>query len=488
MLKKVYQKYKQMPVVAKAAIWFVLCTVLQKCIAFITVPIFTRIMPAEEYGMYSTYLSWYSILTIVCTLNMHSCIYSNSLAKSKEERKSDEDAVSMLSLSWTLTFVLFIIYIVFHDFFNKIIGLPTALVSLIFAQILFEPPVSFWSMKQRFNYKYIKMVIRTIAMVICNTVLGIVFVILSKNNQAIARAFSVVIVQIVFGGALYIYYFKRSKKVFLIKDWKHYLDVQLPLLPHSLSLTILTSSDRIMISSMIGKMETAIYSVAYSAGYVVNVIKNSIIDAIKPWIYQKIKQKDFVSIRKNVNAVMVLITLITIVFTAFAPELIRIMAPDEYYSAIYVVPPVAASSFFTFLYNIFSVVGFYYEKTKRIMIASISGAVLNLILNFIFIPIFGFIAAAYATLICYIFFAFAHYFIMKSICKKNMNNAQIYDMKFISLMAVLVLIISIVFSLTYSNIYIRYGIIIIVMIITIVKRNMFISVLKEMKKKKEPTE
>ena len=102
---------------------------------------------------------------------MHSCVYVNALNKLDNEKEKDEKAVSMLSLSWSLTFILFIVYLVFHKFFNKIIGLPTVLVSLMFAQILFEPPISFWSMKQRFNYKYIKMVIRTIAMAICNAIL-----------------------------------------------------------------------------------------------------------------------------------------------------------------------------------------------------------------------------------------------------------------------------------------------------------------------------
>ena len=349
MYSKVIKKYKNMSVVAKAAIWFVFCTMLQKCIAFITVPIFTRIMPTEEYGMYSTFLSWYSILTVICTLNMHSCVYSNVLAKINDEKERMKKAISMLSLSGCITLIVFVIYLIFHQYVNRIIGLPTALVCLLFAQILFEPPVNFWSMKQRFEYKYVKLVIRTITMVILNAILGIVFVILSKENQAIARGISIVLVQIVFGGAFYIYYIKNAKTIFSVKEWKHFLNVQLPLLPHSLSLTILSSSDRIMINNMAGGVKTAIYSVAYSAGYVVNVLKNSIVDALKPWIYQKIKSKEYNKIRKNVNSIMVLVTLISVVFTAFAPEVIFLMAPRQYHEAIYVIPPVAASSFFTFL-------------------------------------------------------------------------------------------------------------------------------------------
>ena len=265
-IQQLYRKYKKIPVVARAGLWFVACTMLQKCISFITVPIFTRIMPTEEYGLYSTYLSWYSILTVFCTLNMHSVVYVNDYTKADTQREKDEAAVPLLSLSTLLTIVVFIIYLIFHSWLDKLIGLPFALVCLLFAQILFEPPVNFWSMQQRFEYNYVILVARTIAMVVLNAVLGITFVWLASSNEAIARACSIVLVQVIFGGIFYVYFWKRAGKLFSTKGWKHALEVQLPLLPHSLSLTILSSSDRIMISNMVGVTKAGMYSCAYSAG------------------------------------------------------------------------------------------------------------------------------------------------------------------------------------------------------------------------------
>lgn len=113
MFKAILNKYKKMSVITKAALWFVICTMLQKCISFITVPIFTRLMPAEEYGLYSTYLSWYNIITVICTLNMHNCIYMNGISKAKTEKEKNDIAIPMLSLSEVITVILFFIYFVF---------------------------------------------------------------------------------------------------------------------------------------------------------------------------------------------------------------------------------------------------------------------------------------------------------------------------------------------------------------------------------------
>ena len=485
LFSKIIKQYRSIPVVAKASLWFVACTMLQKCIAFITVPIFTRIMPTEQYGLYSTYLSWYNILTVFCTLNMHSVVYVNDYTKADTKKEKDEVAVPLLSLSAVITIGIFLLYVIFHSFLNKLIGMPFVLVCLLFIQILFEPPVLFWGMQQRFEYRYIKMVAQTLSMVIFNAVLGILFVWIASANEAIARSCSIVLVQVIFGSFFYLYFWKSGKKVFSTKGWKHALNVELPLLPHSLSLTILGSSDRIMIRNMVGAAEAGIYSVAYSAGVVVNVLKKSIVDALKPWLYQKIKEQDYGLIRSTVNIVMVLVTFISAVFIALAPEIIFIMAPVQYHESVYVIPPVAASSYFTFLYNIFSIVGMYYEKTKKIMVASVSGAVLNLVLNVICINLFGYIAAAYTTLICYMFFAFAHYIIMRLICREYLNNIEIYDMKFIIILSIIVVLMSIIFTFTYGNMLIRYLIIAIICTAAFWKRNLFISSIRELKKGKK---
>lgn len=481
-IQSIYYQYKKIPVPARAGVWFVACTMLQKGISFITVPIFTRIMPPEEYGLYSTYLSWYSILTVFCTLNMYSVVYVNDYTKASTREGKDKTAVPLLSLSMLLTIGVFILYLVSHTWLDKLIGMPFVLVCLLFVQILFEPPVNFWGIQQRFEYKYVILVMRTIAMVVLNAGLGIMFVWIASSNEAIARACSVVLVQVIFGGIFYVYFWKRAGKVLSTKGWKHALNVQVPLLPHNLSLTILSSSDRIMIRNMVDAAHAGIYSVAYSAGYVVNVFKNSIVDALRPWIYQKIRDGNYAAIRKNINSIMLLITLISAVFTAFAPEIMFIMAPAQYHGAIYVIPPVAASSYFTFLYNIFSIVGLYYEKTSKIMWASVSGAILNLALNLICIPVFGYIAAAYTTLICYMFFSLAHYMIMKSICKAKLNNIEIYDMKFILLMSTIIVVLTLIFALTYENSLIRYSIIAVLTIIIFTQRNLFFGTIKELKK------
>ena len=78
---KIMKKYNELSVQTKAAFWFTGCSFLQKGISFITVPIFTRIMATEEYGLYTLYSSWYQILLIFTSLYLFNGVYDNAMSK-----------------------------------------------------------------------------------------------------------------------------------------------------------------------------------------------------------------------------------------------------------------------------------------------------------------------------------------------------------------------------------------------------------------------
>lgn len=481
-LNKFIAKYKKMSVVAKAAIWFTFATILQKGISFFTVPIFTRIMTTEQYGQFSVYLSWISILTILGGMDFHTCIYINNLAKIDDPREEAKLAVSLINLSCITTGIWFIIYLFAIEFWNDFLGMSTPMVILMFFEVFFIPVVNLWSTKQRYMYKYKKLVTWTIGQVSLNAALGIIFVLLvSIENQAVARVFSIMLVQLIFGLILIMSFILKAKKVIVSKWWKKAMQLHIPLLPHSLSLSILSSADRVMINSMIGATETALYSVAYSASMVINLIKLSITQAMTPWIYECIRNKKYDSVKKNCNLVMLGVMFMSFFFILFAPELIWIVGGNQYYNAIYVIPPVAASVFFTFLYSIFSTVEFYFEKTKEIMYASVGAAVLNLILNTIFIKQCGYIAAGYTTLVCYLFLSFAHYYVMKKTVSEKLGDLDLFDVKFIIGLGLVVIISTVFFSVLYSYTMIRYLMILISLAIAYIKRKMIFSMVKRIR-------
>ena len=134
--KEILRVYKKIPLPAKASMWFVLCSVVQKGIAFITTPIFTRMMSTNEYGLVSVYSSWVSILTVVLTLQLATGVYNKAMIRYEKQR--NEYTSSMLFLT-----TLFIsgglgIFLLFPKQLSNVLGMSTSLIIAMFVDLIFS--------------------------------------------------------------------------------------------------------------------------------------------------------------------------------------------------------------------------------------------------------------------------------------------------------------------------------------------------------------
>lgn len=468
LLKNLLNKYNNLSAPVKASLWFTICNFFQKGIAFITVPIFTRLLTTEQYGVFSVYNSWYSILSIVATLNLSAGVYNNCMTKFPEDRKKVTSTFQ--GLSTTVAAVLFVIYLVGMDFWNNLLDLSTLFVVMMFLEFLFMPAYSFWSVGKRYDYKYWGIVILTAIIAIGSPLLGIIAV-LSTAYKAEARVISYVMVQVVVGLIFYIYNYKQGKNFFSKEYWVFALKFNLPLVPHYLSMTVLNQADRIMISRMVSNSAAAIYSIAYSVSNIMSIVTTAINNSLIPYTYKALKDGNYSGIRRNSNLLLIFVGGVSLITMAFGPEVVLVVGGREYYDAIWVIPPIAASVYFTFLYPLFANIEFYFEKTIGIMVASCSGALANIVLNYIFIRLFGYYAAGYTTLFCYILFVVAHYHFQKNILIKKLNmKTDIYDMRLIVVLSILEIVAMVGMTLTYKYIFLRYFIIGVLCVFVLINR------------------
>ena len=179
------------------------------------------------------------------------------------------------------------------------------------------------------------------------------------------------------------------------------LSISLPLLPHLISLNILSSSDKVMIMKMIGKSANATYSVAYMVSNILIIIYNAMNKAWAPWFMDTMKSGKRKPI-KDISRYYFLVFLAIIVGTGLmGPEIILVLGGRKYVDAIYVLIPLLISVLFQFVYSMFIQIEIFEKQMKIISFATVTAAVLNLGLNFVFIPIYGYVAAGYTTLVGY---------------------------------------------------------------------------------------
>jgi len=208
------------------------------------------------------------------------------------------------------------------------------------------------------------------------------------------------------------------------------------------------------------------------------LFNTALMQTISPWMYKKIKDKNGREIAPIAYITLILIATVNLLLILLAPEAVALFAPKAYHEAIWVIPPVAMSVYFMYAYDLFAKFAFYYEKTKMIMIASVSGALLNIGLNYIFIKMFGYVAAGYTTLICFMVYSIAHYIFMRKVCRECCDGEFPYETRKIYLITVPFLIAGFVFMATYNYPVIRYGLVGVAVVVAVIMRKKIIEIIK----------
>lgn len=476
MFNLIKNKYISLPVPLKTSIIYMFCSILQKGIAFIVVPIYTRMVPSSEYGIYSLYQSWDAILCIFATLNMWNYLFSKGMIKYEKEKERFTSA--LIGLSFVLTSILLVCYLILKDWFYEFSGLSYGIMALMFLEFYFRPTYEFWCAKQRFDYDIKKYALSAIIIATITPIFTIAMISISKNvqntNLGIILVSGKIIVPVVIYALIMLKMLLKNRNLFDKEIWLYALRFNLPLIPHFLSVVVLAQSDRIMIGKMCGTSETAIYSVAYAMASVLLIVNTAVIDSIIPWTYKQIRDNDVTKLPMVSAISLTLVAILNITLSMFAPEVIAIMAPSEYYAAVYIIPPVAISNVFIFMFNLYANIEYYYEETKLVAYSSCISAILNIVLNYVFIKKYGFIAAGYTTLVCYIVYAICHCIFMKYVQKKHKAPTNLYNLKLLWGIGILAAIISILIIGLYEYLFIRIMILLTIMVVLFILRKKLI--------------
>lgn len=459
-------KYRGLSAEVKATIWFFVCNILQNGISMLTIPIFTRLLSTEEYGIYSSYTSWLNIFAIFTTFKLNYGVFNKGMTKYKNQKA--EYTATMQTITSMLSVVFGLSYLFFQDTFNSWTELPTAIMILMIVELLFNPAISFWSLYQRYELKYKSVVIISLLISLVNPLLGIVAVWFSQE-RGIARILSCIVVDIFFGVILYVHNIRKSKAIFKLDIAKFALTFNMPLIPHYLAEYILDQSDRIMIQKMCDNSELGLYSIAYSTALVVKILVSSLNNTLIPWLYKSLEADKKKAIQSIINISCILVGSSIVFFILVVPEILLLLAPSSYQKAVKCIPPIASSVFFVYLFGIYGNIEFYFNKNRFTMYVSSISAVINVFLNYIFIPRYGYVAAAFTTLFCYMILTIMHAVFIENVCKKELNGILL-DEKKIWTISIALSMFSIFLTLIYDNRIIRYGIVIILFLSVVVNR------------------
>lgn len=446
----------------KASGYYLVGTLFNKGFAFLAVPIFTRILSTSDYGVVTTYSSWVSILSMI----MGFAIYMGIRASFIDFPEKADDFLSVCTTFTLLCGALMCLFVGGGAILLKVdVGI--ALVFLCLLQGLSTALVQNYSMYLMMQYKYR---FRTALMILPNlmsvvlSVIAILFVV--KTNLYMGRIVPTAFVNIGFGLLVVALSYRKSGVFWNSTYLKYALAISAPLVLHGIALNILSQSDRTMITWLSNASQTGIYSLIYNFGMIATVITTSLEGIWVPWFTDRLIARDMRGINKIARDYVNLMTYAMIGVILVGPEVVKLLAPENYWEGIPIIPPIVLANYLIFLYTLYVNIEHFHKKTPYITVNTVIAACCNIGLNFLLIPKYGYVAAAYTTLASYLIAFVLHARYAKKL------EAELYPLRFFVRPIVHIVASVIVFYLSMNTWYIRLPAVVLYFLVMLYRERM----------------
>ena len=384
-------------------------------IAFFTIPIFTRLLGTEQFGMYSIYASWVGIVACFMGLNV-----SNGLGagyyRFKERYFEFRNSILLEGLFFSVALIS--IFVFFMEKIERLTDLSKTIILFVLFEALSQFIINFASTAWTFEKKAIYNAIVSIISVTLSAILSVLLIVRvrdTRNELYYLRVIGNISPQVTISILILVAFFWKQKIKIKKEYWAFALKLGLPMIIHLLSHQVLSQSDRFMMRKMgVSLSEIGVYSFFYSFVAILTNILNALNSSWCPFLYFDLEKREYSKIECRVKNYTELFSIITCGFILLSKEIVSIFASNEYLSEYNYIGFFILSTYFLFIYQFPVNYEFYMAETKMIAVGTTVSAIINIALNYILIPNWGGMGAAVATLISYVVLASFHIIVVKT--------------------------------------------------------------------------
>ena len=473
--------------VVKAGIGYLIANYLIKGITFLTLPIFARLLSTSDFGTYNIFVTYEGILTLLIGLGSYTSFKSARFKYGfKEEKKSnnycyEEYVSSFLVLIISVTLILYALVVLFNKQATRLLDLDFFSVSMLVFAALGYVILQYYNYDKSLHYDYKGFVKVGAVNGVLSVVLSIIFILyLFDNHKYHGRMLGTTVTLVGISIVLTMIFIRRHRPGNYKEYYKWGLKYSLPIVPHGLSQLILSQFDRIMIKHMVGIAETGLYSFAFNIFSIIEVTHRALDTVWSQWFFERMEKEDYPAIKKYSSMYMLLILCFSVLIMLASPEMVIILGSSKYLESVQCVIPIVAGGFFAFLYSVPCQVEYYREKTQYVAFGTMGAAFINIVLNYIFIKRYGYVAAAYTTL-----FTYGLYFLFHLLISIKIEGRNLFSTKIILICVVSLLTSTAISIILMKQVIIRWIMIVAILTVTVLAEEKTVGFLKNKLKKRE---
>jgi O-antigen/teichoic acid export membrane protein len=381
---------------------YTISSVIEKAIPFLLLPVLTRYLTTEDYGIVSMFTVLVGLALPLVGYNGHSAVLRNYF-------KDDIDIPAYIG---NTLFILLgssvlagLAIFLFSDFISSYSNFPEKWLGVIVLVAMGQFTVNIILVNWQAQNKAIQYGIFKILLTLLNFGLAI-FLIVGLDYGWEGRVIGKVSAVVLFGiSAVSILWYNNLIKFQIVYEYlKHALSYGIPLIPHVLSAFVITMIDRVFITNMVGVSATGIYTVGYQIGMIIGILATSFNKAWVPWLFEKLNQGKEETKKKIVQftyGYFIAIIGLALILSLLAPWFMNFLVGKSFLSATSYIIWIAIGYSFNGMYMMVTNYIFYEEKTSYLSWMTFIAAGTNILLNYFLINAYGAIGAAQATTITF---------------------------------------------------------------------------------------
>lgn len=393
---------------------YFLGSVAIKATGFVSIPLFTNHLSVEEFGIISLYSSFLAFFTTLFSVGI-----LGSIKRYYFELNNDFGSFLFSNILFLLIVDICVIFICMY-YLSEISSAANVSESVVgyavitaFFGVYIKLYLDLLQIKEQSINHNVFDFVRTVIILI----FAVLLILLLENNKYLGKIYADLVGGVfVFTYAIYkLFPFLRLK--FDFSHIKYSLSFGLPVLPSMFASFALTFADRLMINSYLDSKDVGLYSLAYNISIIAQIVVLAVSKSWQPIFYKYMNEKNYRGLDQIFynNSKLVLAAALAVVL--FSQELIVVLSNDSYLGTADVVLYLVIGFNFFFLYTIYGQYTSYAKKTYYNSIFMAISAVLNIVMNYYLIPLYGYKVSALTTLLGYFVMFLLFYFSARYVLK-----------------------------------------------------------------------
>ncbi|KKG31710.1 flippase [Methanosarcina mazei] len=374
--------------------------ILTSVVSLFLLPLYTRIFVPADYGIIDILNIVVILLSTTISLEISQAVGRFTVDKKDNHEKAAYFSTALFFVF--ITYTLFVIIAVLNSgYLSQLIldsNEKSKIVTVAFLSMWSNGLFNFIKGQLRWLSRSVKYSIVSFSYSLISILVTIFLVLVMKIGVIgifyglFIGGFTCSLLSFYYVKDLFIFVFNREKLVEM-------LEFSTPLVPSSISVFLFVYIDRIMIKQMMTFNEIGLYGVGYKIASIMSLLIGGTQMALTPMIYNHYKEKNTpLELARIFHYFILFAFTIILGMSLFTKEILVMFTAPSYYEVAEVIPFLVVSIFFSGIY-VFAPGLWIMKKTKFIALINMGTAVLNIILNYLLIPIWGIKGAAIATLI-----------------------------------------------------------------------------------------